>query len=51
MKRLASIADFSVGDGPLVGIDASDRIPLPPPFDDPEAEPTFDPLSRQSRER
>ena len=50
MTRPVSIDAFCNGDDPLVRFEDLDRIPLPPPFDDPQAEPPIEPLSEQSRE-
>ncbi len=51
MKNTISVKDISKGDGPLTSVDIRDQIPLPPPFDKIEEEPTIPPLSDQAKEK
>jgi len=51
MKQPKSIKDFTKGDDPLAHIENLDQIPLPPPFDKLEEEPSISPLKDQVVER
>ena len=42
-----SVKDISKGDKPLAHLDPHDKIPLPPPFDNIDEEPTFEPLAQE----
>ena len=44
MKAPASVKDMAKGDVPLAHLDPEDKIPLPPPFDNIDEEPVFEPL-------
>ncbi|MBW2456442.1 MAG: (Fe-S)-binding protein [Deltaproteobacteria bacterium] len=50
MSKPVRIKDFSKGDGPLTELTAKDEIPLPPPYDKPEATPEFAPLKDKAKD-
>ena len=50
MKRL-QLNDLSKGERPLISVERAQQDPLPPPFDDLDAEPPLKPLSEKTRER
>jgi len=51
MRERVRIEDISKGKGPLVEIKPEDLIPLPPPYDRPDAQPPLKKLTDKQKER
>jgi Fe-S oxidoreductase len=51
MKQPFSVKDISKGDGPIAKVDIQDQVPLPPPYDKLDEEPTIPPLSQAALDK